>query len=86
MTIARYSEGGSVAKIAANDGTAPAGRVWVRRCRRCNRDDLSAAFGQPAMITGDWSCPTCGAERYEPVQRPLPAPSSTLDCPHVGSA
>ncbi len=75
-----------MAQIAVDDGRTPAGRVWVRRCRMCSRDDLSAAFGQRSLLTGDWSCPTCGAESCDEVQMPLPAPTSTLGCPHVGAA
>lgn len=75
-----------MARIEADGVTAPDGRVWVRRCRMCGRDDLSAAFGQRTMIAGSWSCPKCGAERYEPAHLSLPAPISTLACPHAGAA
>lgn len=60
--------------------------VWVRRCRACRADDVSAAFGQRSMLTDPWSCPRCRSGRFEPVQLPLPTADALPVCPHRGAA
>lgn len=63
------------------DNTMPRDKVWVRRCSRCGRDDLAAAFGQPAMIEGPWSCAACGSAAFTPVRLALPGPAEA-HCPY----
>lgn len=70
---------------SADDGTARSWRVWVRRCRSCGRDDHRAAFGQPALADGPWTCPACGGDRHEPVPQALP-PTAGPGCPAAGAA
>lgn len=65
--------------------TSPA-KVWVRRCRACGADDLSAAFGQASMLTDPWSCPGCRSGWFEPVQVPSPSVDDLPVCPHLGAA
>lgn len=60
--------------------------VWVRRCRSCGADDLSAAFGQPALATRPWSCPSCAAGDHVLVRRPFPTSAAAAACPYRGAA
>lgn len=58
--------------------------VWVRRCRGCGRDDLSAAFGRASTASGRWTCPTCTSRRCEPRRLELPGRDATTRVPRDG--
>jgi hypothetical protein len=75
-----------MADQSRSDGKASTREVWVRRCRSCGRDDLSAAFGQVSMVAGAWRCPACRTDRYRAVKLPMPDSGSADACPHTGAA
>lgn len=60
--------------------------VWVRRCVSCLRHDLSAAFGQLAMVSGPWSCTRCLGRSHELVRVPFPSATPVHGCPYMGAA
>ncbi len=62
------------------------GRLWVRRCARCDGDDLNTAVGSEALIgDGPWRCRRCGARRWVAARLVLPADPSGR-CPHLDAA